>query len=207
METGGEMILSDKYQFIFMATPKTGTSTVHELLTPYGWRSPINEYANHLTVAGVKRCPPVMGDKKWKKYKKVGFIRNPWDRYVALWIMIDKWNGQKKYHTYGTLDEYILCGGHQGHHQYEFMLDNGIPILDFVGKFENFEEDVRDLFRFLKLPVPEKIHHSNKSVLNNRKHYTEYYTAKWMIDAVAEREKYVIETYGYKFGEDGDGWR
>lgn len=204
------MIISEKYMFIFLANPKTGSSTLHELLSPYGWRSPIDIYANHLTADAAKRHPRVLGELRWRQFKKVCFIRNPWDRYVALYMMIDKWNGQHGFGVYGSFENYVASGGHQGQHQYEFLLSRqGIQAIDFVGKFENIEHDTRALFAYLKLPPPKTIHHSNNSHASKieRKHYAEYYTKQWMIDAVAEREEHVIHEFDYKFGEDGERWR
>lgn len=43
-----------------------------------------------------------------------------------------------------------------------------------------------------------KLKHSNKS--SYKKPYTKYYTQE-LIDIVAEKEKWVIERFGYKFGE------
>jgi hypothetical protein len=209
------MILSDKHKFIFLATPKTGSGTLHVLLSNHGWRSPIDVYANHLTADAARRLPRMMGNVKWEKYKKACFIRNPWDRYVALWLFIDPWRKQHKLPPHGSFVNYILNGGYDGQHQDEFLCHrDGSFTMDFVGKFEKIEEDIRRLFEFLKLPLPHKILHVNDFNFhlttkneNKRKHYTEYYTEQWMIDAVAKREKVVIDKFGYKFGEDGDRWR
>jgi hypothetical protein len=125
-------------------------------------------------------------------------------------MMIDKWNKQHKYGVYGSLENYIASGGYQGQHQHEFLLTRrGSNAMDWVGKFENIEHDTYALFAYLKLPPPQTVHHSNNSNAKKgeRKHYTEYYTKQWMIDVVAEREDFVINEFGYKFGEDGDRWR
>jgi len=37
--------------------------------------------------------------------------------------------------------------------------------------------------------------------------YYKVTTEQWMIDAVAEREKFVIEKFSYEYGKDGDRWR
>jgi hypothetical protein len=152
---------------------------------------------------------PRVGISKWNNYRKLVFRRNPWDRYVSLWLWVRRFNrNNPKARKFPEFVDYINGGGENGQHQRDFIFDKeGNVIMDFVGSFETLRESIDDMARFLNLPLPTHIGHTNVNANKNRIHYTEYYTEQWMIDTVAERERFVIDAYGYKFGEDGDRWR
>jgi hypothetical protein len=214
------VIISDKYNFIVFAIPHTGSSSTQRLLEPYGWCSFSEE--NHLTPNHVRAHVKIRGNLNWSKYCKVTVVRNPWDRFPAMMLAINNHNKVEpkfaNYNlpnpTYKNFEEYAQSGFYDGMLQQEFMytFDNEV-VMDFILKFENLKEDTIKLLQKFNLPIPEQIRHDNNwnitpdSKIIKRKHYTEYYTEQWMIDTVAEKEKFVIENCGYKFGEDGDRWR
>jgi hypothetical protein len=72
--------------------------------------------------------------------------------------------------------------------------DNGDIIVDFVGKYENLQDDVSTVFKALRLeslPLP----HVNKS---QHKHYSEYYTEETK-NLIAKRYSRDIQFFGYQF--------
>ena len=201
------MVVSDSHKFIFLAIPKIGSSTLKTLLTEFGWKTPQSWDGSHMTPIQALRHP-WMRIYMWDEYFKFCFVRNPWDRYVASFLFLETSHINSGSPLYNSFEGYINCGGYEGMHQYEFLLDHvNKYTMDFVGKFETFNASIKTLFNQLKLLEPTKIPNQNSHQYPGRKHYTEYYTEQWMIDTVAEREKLVIEKFGYKFGEDGDNWR
>jgi len=216
------MIISDKYNFIIFAIPYTGSSSTQRILEPYGWCSFSEE--NHLTPDYVRAHVKIRGYPNWDKYYKVTVVRNPWDRFVANMHAINNHNKVEpkfsKFNlpnpTYKNLAEYAQSGFYDGMLQQEYMytFDNqNDPVIDFFIKFETLEDDIVKLCQKLNIPIPKQFRHDNNwnitpdSKRFARKHYSEYYTEQWVIDSVAEKEKFVIEKMGYKFGEDGNRWR
>ena len=68
--------------------------------------------------------------------------------------------------------------------------------VDFLGRFENFENDFSYVCNYLNIP-DLKLPHINK---RNRNRYTEYYDDETR-EIVEEKYARDIEYFGYKFGE------
>lgn len=66
--------------------------------------------------------------------------------------------------------------------------------VDFIGRFETFEEDLRTIMT--KLGIQDKeIPHRNAS---QHEHYSKYYTPRTR-DIIARKYKQDIEAFGYQF--------
>jgi hypothetical protein len=143
----------------------------------------------------------------WDDYFKFAFVRNPWDRTVSCW----KKNapGYKSFSSFLDALPYLdsprkskMGRKRRGviwHSlpQLDHICDaKGKLIVDYVGRFENLQEDLGIVCD--KLGIAEKkLPHCNKS---KHKPYWEYYTDSRR-RFVYELYKREIEYFGYKFGE------
>lgn len=144
----------------------------------------------------VNRYIKKYGEHTWNNYFTFSFVRNPWDRVIS-WIKYrDKRHGLYS----GRLNSSIIkkevespsfsCNSYFN----LLSLDSSGGIIDFIGRFENLQED----FNFVcdKIGIPkQKLPHKNKT---NHKHYTEYYDDETK-QIVAEKYAKDIEYFGYKF--------
>ena len=137
---------------------------------------------------------------------KFAFVRNPWDLQVSSYHHIRR---ERPHLMEGIADfESFLRWKLDPERPYQFHVDtssqtqssylvdlDGQVIVDFVGKYENLEEDFHTACRRIGIPPPPLPH---KRKATDRKSYREYYTPETaaLIAAHFERD---IDMFGYSF--------
>ena len=107
-------------------------------------------------------------DWDWDEYFKFGFVRNPWDRELS---------------NYFYNSNIPQC---------DYLTD-----VDYIARFENFEEEVKYIFNRIGVALSQKIFHYNKT---EHKPYWKYYDDADIMKVHQWYEK-DIEMYNYEFGE------
>ena len=127
-----------------------------------------------------------------KDYYIFSFVRNPWDRVVSITkhfsLPIEKsikYAGTKKY-TQAFYTHSIPCSMSTHNNQNK-------QIVDFVGRFENIEEDFKKVLN--DIGITADLQFKNKG---NRASYKDYYNKK-TIDDVARIYQRDIKLFGYTF--------
>ena len=216
------MRISHKHKFVFIAVPKTGTTSIREALTPFSdvcgvfdqnWSSPLRYHvpATELRVYFEER------GWDWDSYFKFGFVRNPWDWMVSRWHFFKRvasctnleedWQleegmtlQEKRWlqdvmrtviYNNPTFREFIDSNTEL---QSDKLTDGESVLVDFVGKFENLQEDFDHVCGRIKIP---------KQVLpvrNRTEHlaYRHYYD-DGSVRIMRERFGNDIERFGYEF--------
>ena len=161
------------------------------------------------------------GKEKFKEYFKFTFVRNPWDRFISLWVKFkeevklqEQFNSLFELHIDTDFKEpqevlrYLVLAHRKDlllprwfKPQYEYVHDENLRILtNYIGQYEKFQF----CFDFLcdRIDVPhqtlpwgdekQRRHHKEK------KHYKDYYD-DFMINAVAEIYHNDIKTWQYEF--------
>ena len=78
-----------------------------------------------------------------------------------------------------------------------FLLDkNGLLGIDVLGSMEKIEDSFNTFCDAVNISPAPELKHSNKSVYS--KPYSSYYNEE-LIDMVAQKEKWVIDEFGYDF--------
>ncbi len=203
------MFVSDSRKLVFVHIQKTGGITVHRLLQQQipDIRIIDAEVARHaFAIRGMKTLDD------WDERFKFAFVRNPWDRLVSWYSMVA--NSQKArnelwwyvHENSSTFEEFIHnCTDEieiaEGvyysftYNQLDYVTDeNGNLIVDFIGRLENFEEDIHEVFDRIGVEL-EAIPHNNRS---KHEHYSTFYTPETEM-IVRERFKRDIEYFGYEF--------
>lgn len=159
--------------------------------------------------------------KQPSSYFKFMIVRNPWSRAVSHWEYMRRM--RKRPTVYGNACKRIVNlvkdfkgfltvsvdnpygGVSNDHYDDDHLLrpcydygfsDCGKKIIDFIGKFENLQQDFDTICDKIGLPR-KKLPHTNKS---RYKHYTKYYDEETK-RIVAEKWVKDVEYFGYEFGE------
>jgi len=152
------VVISETHKFVFVAVPKTGSSSMEEALAPY--QSSLTEKFNrHATCLKLQRELP---QEVWRDYFKFAFVRDPYDRMLS-WYFYRKRNQLKdpsysRHHLYTgniSFDEFVgtFSKNELMFKQVDFIAPhNGGLLVDTVGRFENLQEDFSNICEQLSIP-------------------------------------------------------
>jgi hypothetical protein len=215
-------MISHEHKCIFVEVPKTGSTSIREIIgappkahlnicqirynmqhywTHYGGFKNNLLASFYLLLSEQKRFE--IGERQFNEYFKFGFVRNPWDRVVSLYFR--KQSVQKSDEmTFDAFVEWIKYSSSTCVHpvphtnQLDWFVDpHGNVLVDFIGRFENLQDDWATVAE--KLGLPGKLPHVNANP-DARKPYTEYYTKKTR-ELIEYKFRVDIDYFGYQFGE------
>ena len=184
--------LSSKHNYVWFRNPKVALTTVLNHLHKH-------TEVNYCTSSGRQNIYKKEKTYSIKDIFKFVFVRNPWDRLVSMYFDKNKNNSFLKPKNITTFEEFILfltkiniskCNPHYVLQTTRFSISD----MDFVGRFENFNED----FDFVceEINIPKNNLHRNKS---EHESYESYYNSKTrsLVDKIYQRD---IQILDYKFG-------
>jgi len=198
------MRISHKHKFIFIAVPKTGTTSMEAKLDAVNAVEPISN-SKHITLENLKAETDINLDS----YFSFSFSRNPWDRHLSIFKyykkMIKFWDknpekkqkwrtGYERYKnlvgSYESFNDFVKGRPEWAELQTHWLSKN----IDFIGRMENIQSDfdiICDKTGMDRL----KLDHLNKS---NSVDYREIYNDE-SIDIVSKSYKKDIDYLGCKF--------
>lgn len=180
--------INHEHKFIFIHIPKTAGTSVAKSL---GFQKP----TAHITAEKIK---VVLNAEKFQSYFKFCFVRNPWDRFLSLYNYARQTDSY--YHSatqpnkaiYGKHTDYdllknasiedctdYLLAGQLKHdrfwnhwqNQSNWIYDkDDTCLVDYIGHFENLEQDLQFIFKKIKLPIPPI---KNLNASRKKEHYQE----------------------------------
>lgn len=196
------MYLPD-HRIIFIHNHKTAGMSIEQWLRG---KAPIldNEFCRHETAGEMIAR---IGWKAWNESFSFGFVRNPWDRLVSWWLMLDSNRGANQDSTMWrymsehvhTFDAFVKCtvifpfekgmSENPTRPQIEYFRYENSLAVSFIGRFEKLHEDMQSIFNCSTLP------HCNKGPEHD---YRSFYTQE-LRDIVAERFAVDVKCFGYSF--------
>tara|TARA_B100000579_G_C22848158_1_gene865679 strand:- start:4227 stop:4844 length:618 start_codon:yes stop_codon:yes gene_type:complete len=205
-------MIDDEHKVIFIHIPKCGGTSIELVFKPEAART--NVKSKHANLAILEESD----FEKYQSYYKFSFVRNPWDLTVSmyryLWLSDlkggMKWRKKNPEYAKLSFEEWLkhpyfqtpnmrmLDIGREGRFpEYSFLdwitADNFK--MDFIGRFENLQEDFDVVCDNIGIPKT-KLSHINNT--NPGKHYTEYYTDETK-NIVGTKYAKDIEYFGYEF--------
>jgi hypothetical protein len=209
------VLISDERRMLFVHIPKTGGSSVEQLLREACPDARTVGKQRHARLQRILRHEPGLAD-----YFSFGFVRNPWSRMVSWYSMIDTWNhrwgpasgrpqeGQwgstrdgnplwRAVAAYADFEEFVLRGTAEHDRlampQLDYLVADDRRV-DFVGRTEHLAEDIGTLRRELELAAVELPHRNARSSGSWR----DYYTPRTR-DRVAEVYAKDVAEFDYRF--------
>jgi len=186
-----------KHRYIFVHIPKVAGRSMAAAL---GIRDP-----GHHSISEYRDASRRLYDQ----YYKFGFVRNPWDRAVSMYFyfrrMLDDgidgwWRDVADCGSFSDFVlEYLVSANIEESYflrpQADFLFDYDNQLLvDFVGRFENLNQDIQAVLEKLGLPAValRKINPSEHD------HYTSYYTQR-EVDVISQLYKRDVDLFSYAY--------
>lgn len=216
------MLLSIKHKFLFVHIAKTGGTSVRAALQPLRWSDPwyvpqyvcsrLSHLSGHRIGAKFPRHAKIIAAKEmlpddfFSSLFKFVFVRNPWDLQVSSWHHVQK----EHPHLLKGIDSFrqFLEVKFDSERPYEYIFDTSIQfqsdfvkdlhgqvLVDFVGHYENLEQDFAEVCKRLGL---KHITLPHKRKAPQRQDYRKYYDDE-SAQLVADFFKDDIETFSYQF--------
>jgi len=155
----------------------------------------INGVHKHAKAIEIKKY---LGQKKFEDYFKFSFVRHPMDWQVSLYEYIK--NTPHRNHNLVkemSFKEFVLMEiNNKSPRQIDFLSENNNFIVDKIYKFENFNEEVKKLFKSLNINLKQStLNHLNRSPRD--KNYNNYYDSD-LIKIVRDYYSDDFKLLGYK---------
>ena len=217
-----DMLLSLRYNFLFIHIAKTGGTSIRAALRRYKYRDPylplfficsrISAISGHRLGCKIPRhakaiaAYEMLPRELYNKLFKFVFIRNPWDLQVSSYHHIER----ERPHLLKEISsfEQFIKWKLSTNRTYQYHLDTSIElqseyitdlkgqvIVDYIGRYERLEEDFRAICRRINIQPPKL---PRKRQAKQRETYHKYYNAE-TAQLVAEYFKRDIEMFGYSF--------
>ena len=201
----GKMI-SHKYKCIFVHIPRcAGTSMEINICGKDWWRTEGGRKTKHLISSTAKR----IYEPYWNDYFKFSFVRNPWDRMVSMGkcpafygVHLSKtppsinFNGYlKKFPKIEVDPRSQSCHDNFSPEPNSVYLNILNEELDYIGKFENLQEDFNIICDAIGKPRSALA----MSQRSKRQPYSFYYNdeKRKIVEELYAKD---IEHFGYEFG-------
>ena len=216
------MLLSHRYQFLFVHIAKTGGTSVRSALQRYRWRDPyylpqwiasrLSGMTGHrLGIKLPRHCKAITAQEMlprefYDSLFKFAFVRNPWDLQVSSYHHIRRERPQLMQANESFEDflrrkldperpwQYHLDTSVESQSHYITDLQ-GRQIVDFIGRYETLQEDFDRICDRIGI-TPITLPHRRKA--SDRADYRGYYDDSTR-RLVAEHFAPDIERLGYEF--------
>jgi hypothetical protein len=148
-------------------------------------------FYNHMPAEEAKAL--LNDDNAWRSYFKFAFDRNPWDRQVSWY-----------HHRYRRKDtpppfaDFIYGDRRARINNYEIYSIGGQPAVDFVGRFETLEQDLRHALGQVGLKLESEMPRAKTNFRPNALPYRDYYDGDTSL-IVGDWYKREIALLGYAF--------
>jgi hypothetical protein len=217
------MLLSNRYQFLYVHIAKTGGTSVRAALKRWQWRDPyflpqficarLSHMTDHRIASKFPRhakiiCAQEMLPRElFDRLFKFAFVRNPWDLQVSSYHHLRREKPELIAHC-RSFDGFLRWKLDPDR-PYQYDIDTSITmqtdylvdlhgrlLTDFIGRYERLNEDFAEVFRRIGLPATDLPH--KRRAMDRDKDYRCYYDDR-TAELVARHFARDLEVLGYRF--------
>ncbi len=125
-------------------------------------------FYNHMTAEAAKTL--LNDDAVWRSYFKFAFDRNPWDRQVSFYQ-----HRYRKEPAPPPFPDFIHGDKRARINNYEIYSLDGDVAVDFVGRYENLEADLKQALSQVGLTLDEPLPRAKGTFRKDKRPYREFY--------------------------------
>jgi hypothetical protein len=125
-------------------------------------------FYNHMPAEQAKAL--LNDDKVWRSYFKFAFERNPWDRQVSFYH-----HRHRRQTEPPPFASFIHSDRHARLNNFEIYSIDGELAVDFVGRFENLEADLKHALDQIGLILDKELPRAKTTFRRSNAPYREYY--------------------------------
>lgn len=216
------MLLSVKYQFLYVHIAKTGGTSIRTALQSKRWQDPYyypmfiasrfshltghkigTKFPRHSRIVAAKELLP---EAFFNALFKFAVVRNPWDLQVSSYHHIKRERPHLVAHIpdfeafiHWKLDperpyQYHIDTSIQS--QLDYVIDlQGNIVTDYLGRFETLQQDYNTIMQRLNIKTKTL---PQKRVAKDRKDYRSYYSDT-LAEKVGQFFQRDIDAFGYQF--------
>jgi len=208
------MLVSHKHKFVFISIPKTGSTSLRNTLSEYGdvFSNSDADSAEYVHIKAQELKKHFIKNKwNWDEYFKFAFVRNPWDSIVSQYFYKINFINKEKLNIPYNKKFMFHCKSLKKNcnnfnsavkfnlltftNQIDWIVDDqGKCLINFIGRFENLEQDFKTICKRIGLPE-KRLHLANTTA---HEYYGELYDKESM-EIVKEKFKKDIEIFDYEF--------
>lgn len=209
-------MVSHEWKTIFIHIPKTGGSSIEQIIWPMEkgrseaelWMGFKDAYHNEYQTGGLQhllaeQVRHVLGDQVFYDYFKFSIVRNPWDKALSQYNYMAKrpdlmgFIGMNDKDCFKRYLERIQLKEHvQWMPQHRFIMsESGDFLVDYIGRFEAFSCAVQAVTRRIGLPCSD-IPHLNAGDASGIR-----FLDKESCEFIAELYKEDISIFGYSLSD------
>ena len=180
------MIISTSHNFVFIRVPKTGSTSAHRMLQEYHDPLTLDSKLNqHVTIDEIN-------PRLHTGYKTCAFVRNPWDRLISVHGHLVTRGMRVPF----DVDQWVRSLNVENIHENVLIKPQHAFINDStrVFRYEEFNQQIHEMFEYLELPKPESVPHYNQTQhMPDRK----YLLSDVFIERVGELYAKEIDMFDY----------
>lgn len=156
----------------------------------------VTDWRNHMTAAEIKAA---LGTEKWKRYRKIASVRDPFDRAVSSFHWQESVMGLPEDEDFATVrarfTDWVARTRPDSDRDILFL--DGAFVGDLVIRFENLADDLQKIYTmFDPTSGPIRMFHA-KDAGRRRKHPVPEYFSEASIATVRKHSGWVFDRFGY----------